>query len=170
MYPLCTCTVQSAQSDGRVGKQILYIALSMIRDFIYCNESVATRKFLYVCCSYLWKRMEIDWADGIAANDRILDRVHTKTVRLFRSAIHPVALKALVEPWPPIISYSKTVSFCLVSFQLQYWRRLVAASCFTTSSHSNLCLHTGRLPVNPPIRAFWLSLNVHVQPFVICCI
>ena len=57
LYPLCTCTVQSAQSGSRVGKQMLHITLSMIRDFKYINGSVATRKFLSVVrtCQEGWK-------------------------------------------------------------------------------------------------------------------
>ena len=57
LYPLCKCTVQSEQTDGSVGKQILCIILSMIRGFKYSYGSVASRKFLYVVrtCGEGWK-------------------------------------------------------------------------------------------------------------------
>jgi len=46
----------------------------------------------------------------------------------------------------------QTHLFCMVSFQLRHQRSL-AASSFTPSSHLNLCLPTGQLPVNSAFRA-----------------
>ena len=65
-YHLCKCTVQRAETAGRVGKQVHTVAMS--KDLKYSNGSVATKKFqtfVHTCEDMI----AVDWAIGSSANE-----------------------------------------------------------------------------------------------------
>jgi hypothetical protein len=104
-YQLCICTVQSAETDGPIGKQVHNPVNDwglQVQWWDICHQEIP------ICCPYLWKRMAIDWARGNSANEWGFRPMYSMTQKLYSPLCQPThggltyisSIELNVKLWP----------------------------------------------------------------------